>query len=235
MLEIKDLTVRYGYALILDKVNMKVDDEELVSVVGPNGAGKTTLLRTVSGLAKPEKTGAIIFNGSRINELDPWEIVKKGIIHCPEGRKVFPELTVLENLMIGAYLRKDKNKIEKDLEWVFSLFPVLKERKSQMAGTLSGGEQQMLAIGRALMSNPKILMIDEPSLGLAPVIKKRLFKTIKEIQSSGVTMLLVEQDVKAALEISDRIYVLAHGRIVANGTREEIVQMDDVRKAYLGI
>jgi branched-chain amino acid transport system ATP-binding protein len=186
-------------------------------------------------LVKPDKTSEIIFDGFRINGLNPWEIVKKGIVHCPEGRKLFTDFTVIENLMMGAYLRKDKDEIRRDLERVFDLFPMLKERKNQIAGTLSGGEQQMLAIGRALMSNPKLLMIDEPSLGLAPAIKKRLFKSIKEIKSSGVTLLLVEQDVKASLEISDRIYVLSNGRIVASGKPEEILQMNYIRKAYLGI
>jgi branched-chain amino acid transport system ATP-binding protein len=234
MLEVKDLTVYYGTALALERVNLKVEDGELVSVVGPNGAGKTTLLRAISGLVKPY-TSKIIFNGTRIDGLDPWKIVKIGVVHCPEGRRPFPELTVLENLMIGAYLRKDKDEIKKSLDWVYNLFPVLKDRKNQMAGTLSGGEQQMLAVGRALMSNPKLLMVDELSLGLAPMIKKRLFKSIKEIQSSGVTTLLVEQDVKAALEISDKVYVLAHGQVIAYGTKEEVVKMNEIRKAYLGI
>lgn len=244
MLEVKDLTVHYDGALILNGVNLRVEDKEFVAVVGPNGAGKTTLLRAVSGLLteiqpgtneRPRVSGTITFDGKRIDKLKAYHIVKKGIIHCPERRRPFPEMTVEENLRIGAYLRKDKEGIKKDRDWVNELFPVLKEREDQMAGTLSGGEQQMLAIGRAIMSKPKLLLIDEPSMGLAPIIKDSVFERIKEIQRSGVTILLVEQDVSIAFDAANRIYVIAHGRIAAEGTREKLMKDTDVREIYLGI
>jgi len=218
-----------------------VEDREFVSVVGPNGAGKTTLLRAISGLVESEigvearVSGSITFDGERIDKLKAYKIVKRGIVHCPERRRPFSEMTVDENLFMGAYFRKDKEKIAKDFEWVYELFPVLKERGDQMAGTLSGGEQQMLAIARALMSKPKLLLIDEPSLGLAPMLKDRMFDTIKKIQRSGVTILLVEQDISVALDIADRIYVIAHGRIAVEGTRKELMKNRDVREIYLGI
>jgi branched-chain amino acid transport system ATP-binding protein len=222
---------------------LKVEDKEFVAAVGPNGAGKTTLLRAVSGLLmeiqpgsneRPRVSGTITFEGKRIDKLKAYNIVKKGIIHCPERRRPFSEMTVEENLKMGAYLRKDREGI-KDRNWINELFPVLKEREDQLAGTLSGGEQQMLAIARALMSKPKLLLIDEPSMGLAPIIKDSVFERIKEIQRSGVTVLLVEQDVSIALDIADRIYVLAHGRVAAEGTREELMKNTDVREIYLGI
>jgi len=233
MLEVKDLTVYYDGALALNGVSLKVEDKTFVSVVGPNGAGKTTLLRAISGLVEPD-SGAITFDGERIDKLPAYRIVKKGIVHCPERRRPFSEMTVLENLKMGSYLRKDKE-IAKDLETCFQLFPVLKDRSDQEARTLSGGEQQMLAIARALMSKPKLLLIDEPSLGLAPILKDKMFDTIKQIQLSGVTVLLVEQDVSVALGISDRLYVLAHGRIVTEGTSEQLMKDRDVREIYLGI
>jgi len=241
LLEVKDLTVHFDGALALSGVSLRVEDGKLVSVVGPNGAGKTTLLRAISGLVESEigvkahVSGTITFDGERIHELKPYKIVKRGIVHCPERRRPFPEMTVEENLLMGAYLRKDKKEIAKDLEKCFELFPELKGRGDQMSGTLSGGEQQMLAIARALMSKPKLLLIDEPSLGLAPMLKDKVFKRIKEIQLSGVTILLVEQDVSVALDISDRIYVIAHGRIATEGTREELMKDRDVREIYLGI
>ena len=244
MLEVKDLTVHYDGALVLDGVSLKVEDGEFVAVVGPNGAGKTTLLRAISGLVEehppsarehPHMSGTVTFDGERTDKLKAHHIVKRGIVHCPERRRPFSEMTVLENLEMGAYIRKDKEGIRNDLEWVYKLFPVLKERGGQLAGTLSGGEQQMLAIGRALMSKPKLLLIDEPSLGLAPMLKDSVSERIKEIQRSGVTILLVEQDVSVALDLADRIYVLAHGRIAAEGTREELMKDTDVRKIYLGI
>lgn len=244
MLEIRDLTVHYDGALALDGASLKVEDGEFVAVVGPNGAGKTTLLRAISGLLKetpagarehPHVSGTITFNGERIEKLKAYHIVKRGIIHCPERRRPFAEMTVLENLEMGAYLRKDKEGIRKDLKWMYKLFPVLKERRDQMAGTLSGGEQQMLAIARALMSKPKLLLIDEPSLGLAPIIKDNVFECIKGIQRSGVTILLVEQEVSVALNLADRTYVLAHGRIVAEGTKEDLMKDTDLREIYLGI
>lgn len=234
MLDVRDLTVYYDGALALNSVSLRVEDGELVSVVGPNGAGKTTLLRTISGLVKPE-SGIITFEAERIDNLPAYKIVKSGVVHCPERRRPFPEMTVLENLEMGAYIRKDKEEIPKDMERCLELFPVLRERKDQMAGTLSGGEQQLLAIARALMSKPKLLLIDEPSLGLAPILKDKVFECIKEIQRSGVTILLVEQDVSIALSIADRIYVLAHGRVATEGTKEELMKNRDVREIYLGI
>jgi len=233
LLEVKDLTVYYDGALALSSVSLRVEDGKFISVVGPNGAGKTTLLRAISGLVELD-SGTITFDGERIDKLPVYKIVKKGIVHCPERRRIFSEMTVLENLKMGAYLRKDKE-IAKDMETCFELFPVLKERSDQEARTLSGGEQQMLAIARALMSRPKLLLIDEPSLGLAPMLKDKMFDAIKKIQLSGVTVLLVEQDVSVALGISDRIYVIAHGRIVTEGTREQLMKDRDVREIYLGI
>jgi branched-chain amino acid transport system ATP-binding protein len=246
LLEIKDLTVYYGKAVALDKINIKIGDGELVSVLGPNGAGKTTLLRAISGLVKHpgfeafwllkgSMIGTITFDGERIDNLMPHKIVKRGVIHCPERRRLYPQLTVLENLKMGAFPRKDKGKIKEDLEKVLDLFPVLKEREKQMAGTLSGGQQQMVAIGRALMSNPKLLMLDEPSLGLAPMLKDAIFNTVNEIRKRGITVLLVEQDVSEALNILDRAYVLEHGQIAMEGSREELMKDPRVREIYLGI
>ena len=244
MLEVKDLTVHYDGALILDGINLEVRDREFVAIIGPNGAGKTTLFRAIAGLVKehppgarehPHMSGTIIFDGERIDKLKAYHIVKRGIVLCPERRRPFPEMTVEENLMMGAYLRKGKKQIAKDLEECFRLFPDIKGRGDQMAETLSGGEQQMLAIARALMSKPKLLLIDEPSVGLAPILKDRLYKRIKDVQRSGVTLLLVEQDVSAALDLADRIYVLANGRIAAEGTNKELMKDVDVREIYLGV
>jgi len=234
LLEVKDLTVYYDGALALNSASLVVEDGKFISVVGPNGAGKTTLLRAISGLEEPD-SGTITFDGERIDRLPAYKIVKKGIVHCPERRRPFPEMSVLENLKMGAYLRKDKEGIAKALETSFALFPVLKDRSDQEARTLSGGEQQMLAVARSLMSKPKLLLIDEPSMGLAPILKDKMFDAIKKIQLSGVTVLLVEQDVSVAMGISDRIYVLAHGRIVTEGTREQLMKDRDVREIYLGI
>jgi branched-chain amino acid transport system ATP-binding protein len=244
MFEVTDLTVHYDGAMALNGVNLKVEEGEFVGVVGPNGSGKTTLLRAVSGVLtevepgkkeRPSLSGTIVFDKKRIEKLDPWQIAKMGIIHCPERRRPFAEMSTLENLQIGAYLRKDKEGIKKDLERVYELFPVLKERKKQMSKTLSGGEQQMLAIARALMAKPKLLLIDEPSLGLAPILKETVIKCIKEIWLSGVTILLVEQDVAITLATAQRIYVLAHGRIAIQGTKEELMKNRDVREIYLGL
>lgn len=246
MLEIKDLTVYYGKALALNKISIEVGDGELVAVLGPNGAGKTTLLRAISGLIKHpgfaalwllkgNMTGTITFDGKRIDDLMPHKIVKRGVIHCPERRRLFPQLTVFENLKMGAYPRNDKDRIEEDLKKVLELFPALKGRKGQMAATLSGGEQQMVAIGRSLMSNPKLLMLDEPSLGLAPMLKDAIIDTIKEIRERGITVLLVEQDVSEALSILDRAYVIEHGEIATKGSREELMKDPRVREVYLGI
>ncbi|MGD8544585.1 MAG: ABC transporter ATP-binding protein [Candidatus Bathyarchaeota archaeon] len=244
MLEIKDLVVHYDGAIALNRVSLNVEEGEFVGVVGPNGAGKTTLLRAISGVLmeiepgkkeKPSQIGMIAFNGKRFDKLKAWDIVKMGVIHCPERRRPFSEMTTLENLKMGAYLRKDKDGIKKDLMWVYNLFPILKERSNQMSQTLSGGEQQMLAIGRALMGKPKLLLIDEPSLGLAPMLKATVLKCIREIWKSGVTVLLVEQDVAITLDSAQRIYVLAHGQIVAQGTKKELMKDRDIREVYLGL
>ncbi len=214
---------------------MEVGHQEVVSLLGANGAGKSTTLRTISGLLTPQ-SGEIIFLGERINGLPPHKIVKKGISHCPEGRRIFPDLNVYENLvMMGAYLRKDKKEVMESLEGIYALFPKLKERGNQKGGTLSGGEQQMLAIGRALMSNPKLLLLDEPSLGLAPSTVQDLAKKIREIHESGVTVLLVEQNARMALGISDRAYVLEVGKIALSGKAKDLAQIDQVRKAYLSM
>lgn len=244
MIEVKDLIVHYDGAMALNGVNLKVGDGEFVGIVGPNGAGKTTLLRAISGVLmevepgkkeRPSLSGTIMFDGKQIDTLKAWQIVKMGVIHCPERRRPFSEMTTLENLEMGAYLRKDKEEINKDLEWVYELFPILKERAKQMSQTLSGGEQQMLAIARAFMSKPKLLLIDEPSLGLAPILKEKVLNCIKEIWRSGVTILLVEQDVAITLATAQRIYVLAHGRIATQGTKEELMKDRDVREIYLGL
>jgi len=244
MLEVKDLTVHYDGAIALNRVSLRVEDGEFVGVVGPNGAGKSTLLRTISGVIrevapgkkeKPSVSGTITYDGKRIDKLNAWKIVKMGIIHCPERRRPFAEMTTLENLKMGAYLRKDKSAIKKDLKWIYQLFPILKERAKQMSRTLSGGEQQMLAIARALMSKPKLLAIDEPSLGLAPLLKENMLKTIREIWRSGVTVLLVEQDVAITLATAQRIYVLANGKIAVEGTTKELMKNRDVREIYLGL
>jgi len=244
MLEVNHLTVHYDGALALNSVSIKVEKGEFIAVVGPNGAGKTTLLKAISGTIREfqrgrreraKTSGTILFQKEKIDKLRPWQIVKRGIVHCPERRRVFPEMSVFENLMMGSYLRKDKDQIKKDLESVYQLFPILKERKDQMAQTLSGGEQQMLAIARALMTKPKLLMIDEPSLGLAPLIKQKVFDSIKEVWSSGITILLVEQDVSIALSLANRAYVITHGRIAAHGNREEIMENKDIREMYIGI
>jgi branched-chain amino acid transport system ATP-binding protein len=244
MLEVNNLTVQYDGAMALNDVSINVEKGEFVSVVGPNGAGKSTLLKAISGIlgqfqrGKSERakvTGTILFEKERINKLGPSNIVKKGIIHCPERRRLFPEMSVLENLMMGSYLRKDKDQIKKDVQQAYQLFPILKEREGQMAQTLSGGEQQMLAIGRALMSKPRLLTIDEPSLGLAPLLKKKVFDSIKEVWSAGITILLVEQDASVALSLANRAYVITHGRIAAQGTREELMKHEDIREMYIGI
>lgn len=233
MLEVNKLTVYYDKALALEDVNIHVGKGEIVTVLGPNGAGKTTLLRAISGLVKAK--GNITFNQKRIDGLPPHEIVRLGIVHCPERRRVFPEMSVLDNLMLGAYLRGNKKDTIEDLERVYSLFPVLKERSNQIAKTLSGGEQQMLAIGRALMSRPKILMLDEPSLGLAPILQESIFKSINEIARSGVSILLVEQNVHQALNVADRGYVLKGGHIVTSGDKHEIMKDDYIKTVYLSM
>ncbi|HYM19986.1 MAG TPA: ABC transporter ATP-binding protein [Candidatus Kapabacteria bacterium] len=234
MLEIKDLHVSYGQIAALKGVSLSVLSGEIVTLIGANGAGKTTLLRTISGLLKP-KSGSISIDGSEISKLPAHEIVGKGIAQSPEGRMIFANLTVIENLKMGAYLRKDSDEIEKDSEYVFSIFPRLKERLAQTGGTLSGGEQQMLAIGRALMSKPRILLLDEPSLGIAPKLVRTIFEKIVEINKNlKVTVLLVEQNAHMALAIAKRGYVLETGKIVLEGNANELAENEDVKKAYLG-
>ncbi|WP_448379468.1 ABC transporter ATP-binding protein [Fervidobacterium sp.] len=233
MLEILDLHVHYGGIHALKGISMKVEEGQIISLIGANGAGKSTTLRTICGL-KEASRGSIKYKGIELTKLDTSEIVKLGVTMVPEGRRVFSNLTVYENLLAGAYLRKDKEGIKKDIEYVFGLFPRLRERLNQRAGTLSGGEQQMLAIGRALMSRPKLLLLDEPSLGLAPVLVKEVFQMIKKIHSEGVTILLVEQNAYEALKLCDYGYVLETGRIVLQGTGKELLEDERVRKAYLG-
>ncbi len=234
MLIIKDLYVNYGGIKALQGINIEVPDGKIITLIGGNGAGKSTTLRAAIGLVKP-LSGNILYNGQDITEYKTVDIVKQGMALVPEGRRVFTNLSVGENLVLGAYSRKDKNEIAEDQEKVFSIFPRLKERLKQKAGTLSGGEQQMLAVGRAIMSKPKLLMMDEPSLGLAPLIVKEIFNVIKEINSLGVTILLIEQNARVALEIADYGYVLETGSIVLKGTGAELLNNDDVKKAYLGI
>lgn len=233
MLEIKNLHVYYGGIHALDGIDLEIPEGKIISLIGANGAGKSTTLKSIMSLV--DKTeGTITWNGTDITKMDTREIVKLGIALCPEGRKVFPDLTVAENLTVGAYLRKDKKEIEKDREWVYELFPRMKEREWQLAGTLSGGEQQMLAVGRALMAKPKLLMLDEPSLGLAPLVIKDIFAIIRQIKEAGVNVLLIEQNAKAALEISDYAYVMETGRITMAGPGKELLTDDRVKKAYLG-
>ena len=233
MLKIKDLNVSYGGIKALQGINLEVPDGKIVTLIGANGAGKSTLLRTISGLVKAQ-AGSISVNDKEILGLPINKVCKEGIALVPEGRRVFTDLTVQENLKIGAYLRNDKKDIEKDLEWVYELFPRLKERYWQYAGTLSGGEQQMLAVGRALMSRPKLMMMDEPSLGLAPLVVQQIFSIIKEINNKGVTILLIEQNANMALKTADIAYVIETGNIVLSGSGKELLENDTVKEAYLG-
>jgi len=233
MFEIKDLNVHYGVIHALKGISLTVNDGEIVTLIGANGAGKTTTLRTISGLKKPT-SGQIILDAKDITNTSAQERVRMGISHVPEGRRVFSNLTVLENLELGAYLRKDREGIAKDLKKVFDLFPVLADRQKQLAGTLSGGEQQMLAIGRALMGRPKILLLDEPSMGLAPLLVQEIFSIIKDVNSNGTTVLLVEQNARMALQIAHRAYVIETGRIVLSGTGAELMESEEIKKAYLG-
>ena len=233
MLEVKNLSVHYGIIQAVRNVNFKVNEGEIVSLIGANGAGKSTILKTLSGLIHPSE-GEILYLGENIASTSAKKIVEKGLVQVPEGRHVFPGLTVKENLELGAFLRKDKEEIQKDMEAVFERFPILKERKDQDAQTLSGGEQQMLAMGRALMSRPKLLLLDEPSMGLAPIFIREIFKIIQEIQKTGTTVLLIEQNAKMALSISNRAYVLETGSVVLSGTGQELLESDEIQKAYLG-
>ena len=233
MLEITDLHVHFGVIHAIKGISLTVNDGEIVTLIGANGAGKTTTLRTVSGLKRPSD-GTIFFEGRDITGLSVQERVKIGISQVPEGRRVFSSMTVLENLELGAYLRKDNDGISKDLNMVFERFPILADRRKQAAGTLSGGEQQMLAMGRALMSRPKLLCLDEPSMGLAPLLVQEIFDIIKDINEKGTTVLLVEQNASMALQIADRAYVMETGKITLSGTGEELMQSDEIKKAYLG-
>lgn len=233
MLKIDNLVVAYGGIEALKGISFEVPEGKIVTLVGANGAGKSTTLRSIIGLTKP-KSGTITYNGKNLLDIKTQNIVKEGITLVPEGRRVFSNMTVLENLKIGAFFRKEDKSIKEDLEWVFSLFPILKDRSWQLAGTLSGGEQQMLAVGRALMSRPKLLMMDEPSLGLAPLIVKEIFNIIKDIRKMGVTILLIEQNANAALHIADAGYVLETGTIALSGNGKELLANDQIKKAYLG-
>ena len=233
MLKIEDINVYYGVIHALKGVSLEINEGEIVTLIGANGAGKSTLLKTISGLLKP-KNGNILFEGQSISGKVAQSIVKQGLSHVPEGRRVFANMSVEENLELGAYLRKDKQGIKEDFEKVYNLFPRLLERRKQLSGTLSGGEQQMLAMGRALMARPKLLLLDEPSMGLAPLLVKTIFRIIEEINQSGTTILLVEQNANMALSIADRAYVIETGKIVISGSSEELNQSDQIRMAYLG-
>ena len=248
LLEVDHLTVCYDKAMLINDLSMGVDKGELVSLVGPNGAGKSTVLRAITGLVAWEREitrrsthgdvtikGTVTFDGKRIDQIPAHEIVNRGLIHCPERRRPFRELTVLDNLLAGAYLLKDKEEIQGNLSKVYALFPVLRGRLKQISGTLSGGEQQMLAIGRALMSRPKLLCIDEPSTGLAPILRAEVFQKIVEINNLGITELLVEQEVSTVFKMASRNYVLSSGKIIAQGTGDELLQDEVIRKTYLGL
>ena len=233
MLEVKDLNVHYGVIHALKGISLEVRQGEIVELIGANGAGKTTLLHAISGIQK-KSSGDILFEGSSLNKAGARKIVSQGITQVPEGRRIFSGMSVYENLMMGAFLRKDKEGIKADLKNIYSRFPILEKRSGQDASTLSGGEQQMLAMGRALMARPKILLLDEPSMGLAPILVKEIFRIIREINEQGTTILLVEQNARMALSIADRAYVMETGNIVLSGTGEELAQSPDIQKAYLG-
>ncbi len=247
-LEAKNLEVSYDTALVLNGASLRADTGEFVTVVGPNGAGKTTLLRCIAGLIRWERRilrgtkygditikGDVTFDGERIDNLPAYEIARKGLVLCPERGRPFSELTVLENIKLGAYRLKDQKKVNANMDIVYQLFPILKASENQISGTLSGGQRQMLAMGRALMADPKLLCIDEPSVGLAPIIKKELFAHIKEIYNMGISILLVEQDVNAAFKLSRRNYVLSRGKVIAEGTSQELLENETIRKTYLGL
>ena len=234
MLRVENIDVAYGDVQVLHDVSIDINQGELIAVIGSNGAGKSTLLKTISGILTP-KNGVIYFNDEEISSKPPNKIVEKGIIQIPEGRLLFPGMSIRENLEMGAYRLKSKTEINERYEEVFEMFPILKERETQLAGTLSGGEQQMLAIGRGLMAKPKLLMFDEPSLGLAPVLVQDIFDIIKSIRKQGITVLLVEQNVQATLKFCDRAYVLENGKIVMEGTGQQLLNDDHVKEAFLGI
>lgn len=233
MLKVSDLKVYYGVIQAIKGISFEVNQGEVIALIGANGAGKTTILHTVTGLLRP-KSGKIEFEGTDITKMPGHKIVTLGMAHVPEGRRVFADLSVYENLILGAYTRKDKEEINKTLEMVYTRFPRLMERKTQLAGTLSGGEQQMLAMGRALMSHPKIILMDEPSMGLSPIFVNEIFDIIKQVSAGGTTVLLVEQNAKKALEIANRAYVLETGKIVKSASAKDLMNDDSIKKAYLG-
>ena len=233
MLKVNDLVVRYGMIEAIKGISFEVNDGEIVTLIGANGAGKTTTMHTISGLIRPA-SGSIELDGKDISRVPAHKIVEMGVAQCPERRRVFASQSVEDNLLLGAYTRKDKEGIAKDLQNVFNLFPRLEERRKQLAGTLSGGEQQMLAMGRALMAKPKIMLLDEPSMGLSPLLVREIFDIIRDINSQGVTILLVEQNARMALSIADRAYVIETGKIVMSGTGHELLNSEDIKKAYLG-
>ena len=233
LLEVRDLHVAYGAIEAVKGITFSVERGQVVALIGSNGAGKTTTLRTISGLLRPT-SGEVAFEGESLNEVPAYRIVGRGVAHSPEGRRVFPRLSVADNLDMGAFARSDRPETAKDLERVFALFPVLAERRDQAAGTLSGGEQQMLAMGRALMSRPRLLMLDEPSMGLSPIVMRTIFETVAELKSAGTTILLVEQNAQAALSLADSAHVIETGRIVLSGTGVELLGNPEVKKAYLG-
>lgn len=233
MLEIKDLEVFYGMIQAIKGISFEVNEGEVIALIGANGAGKTTILHTITGLLEASK-GEVFFDGKNITKIPAHKIVSMGMAHVPEGRRVFANLTVLQNLKMGAYTRRDKNEIEETLATIYERFPRLQERQNQFAGTLSGGEQQMLAMGRALMSHPKIILMDEPSMGLSPIFVNEIFDIIRSVSSSGTTVLLVEQNAKKALSIADRAYVLETGKIVLEGQASDLLNNDSIKKAYLG-
>ncbi|PWL51623.1 MAG: ABC transporter ATP-binding protein [Clostridium cadaveris] len=233
MLELKDVNVHYGAIHALQGININVNQGEIVTLIGANGAGKSTTLKAISGVLKPT-SGEILFEGNDIAKMKPHNLVSLGIAHIPEGRRVFSKMSVMENLEMGAYSRKDKEQIKKDYKKIFDIFPRIYERRNQMSGTLSGGEQQMLAMGRALMSKPRLLLLDEPSMGLAPLIVKQIFSIIEDINKSGTTILLVEQNATMALKVADRAYVIQHGTIEMEGSAEKLLNDESVKNAYLG-
>jgi branched-chain amino acid transport system ATP-binding protein len=234
LLEVRDLVVHYGKALALERVSLSVERGQLVGVLGPNGAGKTTLLKAISRSVQPS-AGHVTFDGRSLDGLPAHAVVGRGICHCPEGRRLFPELSVFKNLMLGAYLRSDKAQIARDLDRIYALFPVLGERGHQQASTLSGGQQQMVAIARALMGAPALLLLDEPSVGIAHRLKVEIFNAIRAIQAAGTAILLVEQDAHTTMAVAERIYVLEHGRFVREGKAQDIAADDGIRRAYLGV
>jgi branched-chain amino acid transport system ATP-binding protein len=233
LLEIKNVTVHYGKALALDNISLEIEEGEIVSIVGANGAGKTTVIRSISGLKTPT-SGEIWFKGKRIDGTPPYDVAKLGIIQIPAGRQIFPTMSVLDNLKVGAYLRKDRDGIKKDLEEVYRHFPILKERRSQDGGQLSGGQQQMLAVGRALMADPELLLMDEPSIGLSPMLVAEVGKIIRDINSRGISILLVEQNARMALQLATRAYILAVGKIDLQGNCEDLIDNEEVQRCYLG-